>query len=54
MEGRGKFEYTLGNIEHIDIMIRIDIFYATCHLEMTSNPKCFTYSSWFPRHKEIW
>ena len=33
MEYHGKFGHTLGRIQHISFMIRIDIFYATCYLE---------------------
>ena len=32
MEYHGKFGYTLGRIQHISLMIRIDICYATCCL----------------------
>ena len=28
----GKFVHTIGSIQHIDIMGRIDICYTTCHL----------------------
>ena len=33
MEYHGEFRHTLGLLQHIDIMSRIDIYYATCHLE---------------------
>ena len=33
MEYHGKFGHTLRRIEHIALMNRIDVFYATCHLE---------------------
>ena len=32
MEDHGKFVHTLGRIQHISLMIRLDICYATCHL----------------------
>ena len=32
MEYHGKFGHTLGRIQHIDLMSRIDLFYATCRL----------------------
>ena len=32
MEYHGKFGHTLGRIQHIALMSRIDICYATCHL----------------------
>ena len=32
MEYHGKFGHTLVRIQHIDIMSRIEIFYATCCL----------------------
>ena len=32
MEYHGKFGHTLGRIQHIACMIRIDLFYATCRL----------------------
>ena len=32
MEYHGKCGHTLGRIQHISLMIRIDIFYATCRL----------------------
>ena len=32
MEYRGKFVHTLGRIQHIALMIRIDLCYATCSL----------------------
>ena len=33
MEYHGKFGHTLGRIQHISLMSRIDICYATCRLE---------------------
>ena len=33
MEYHGKFGHTLGRIQHIALMSRIDLFYATCRLE---------------------
>ena len=33
MEYHGKFVHTLGRIQHIALMSRIDLFYATCRLE---------------------
>ena len=33
MEYRGKFGNTLGSIQQIALMSRIDLFYATCHPE---------------------
>ena len=32
MEYHGKFVHTLGRIQHIALMSRIDLFYATCFL----------------------
>ena len=32
MECHGKFGHTLGRIQHISLMSRIDIFYATCRI----------------------
>ena len=32
LEYHGKFGHTIGRIQHIDLMSRIDIYYATCHL----------------------
>ena len=32
MEYHGKFGHTLGRIQHIDLMIKIDLCYATCRL----------------------
>ena len=32
MEYQGKFVHTLGRIQHISIMSRIELFYATCFL----------------------
>ena len=32
MEYHGKFWHTLGRIQHIALMSRIDIFYSTCRL----------------------
>ena len=32
MEYNGKFGHTLGRIQHIALMIRIDLYYATCNL----------------------
>ena len=32
MEYHGKFEHTIGRIQHIYIMIRIDIFYTVFYL----------------------
>ena len=32
MEYHGKFGHTLGRIQHIDLMIRIDLFYTTYRL----------------------
>ena len=32
MEYHGKFGHTLGRIQHISNMIRIEIFYTVCHL----------------------
>ena len=36
MEYHRKFEHTLGRIQHISLMIRIYIFYSTCHLSTQS------------------
>ena len=33
MEYNGKVGHTIGRIQHIYIMIRIDIFHTACHLE---------------------
>ena len=33
MENNGKFGHTIGRIQHIALMSRIDICYATCNLE---------------------
>ena len=33
MEYHGKFGHTLGRIQHIALMSRIDLFYAICRLE---------------------
>ena len=33
MEYHGKFGHNIGRIQHISIMIRIDIFYKAFHLE---------------------
>ena len=33
IEYHGKFGHTLGRIQHIALMSRIDLCYATCHLE---------------------
>ena len=33
MEYNGKFEHTLGRIQHISIIIRIELCYATYHLD---------------------
>ena len=32
MEYHGEFEHTLGRIQHISLMSRIDICYSTCRL----------------------
>ena len=32
MEYHGKFGHTLGKIQHIALISRMDICYATCHL----------------------
>ena len=32
MEYHGKFGHTIGRIQHISLMSRIDIYYATCSL----------------------
>ena len=33
MEYHGKFGHTIGRIQHIALMSRIDLCYATCRLE---------------------
>ena len=62
MEYHGKFGHTLGRIQHIALMSRIDLFYATCSLaNQTVAPtltgfqvikKCVQYMSSHP-HKPI-
>ena len=32
MDHHGKFGHTLGRIQHISLMSRIDICYSTCHI----------------------
>ena len=33
MEYHGKFGHTLGRIQHLALMSRIDICYSNCHIE---------------------
>ena len=32
MEYHGQFGHTIGRIQHIALMSRMELFYATCHL----------------------
>ena len=49
MENYRKFGHTLGSIQHIDFMSRIDIFYTT----LSYNSNCDTYTSWFLIYQEL-
>ena len=62
MEYHGKFGHALGRIQHIALMRRIDIFYATCCLATQTVAatlpgfqgfkRCFQYKASHP-HKPI-
>ena len=51
MEYHGKFGHTLGRILHIALMSRLEIL---LHSLFYRDPKCGTYSSWFPRYQMLY